>query len=184
MSRADLQDADESDAAVSALHEVLDFCSGHVAHETEFVHTAVEARRPGSAALSKLTILSTRRISPSCASYPSRFSPRRGCTTRRARWNAPQRIPVRCIGNSLEHREVKESRNNAALQSAYSSVELIDLHHRQPATMHAAQRREWTAGGAGSNRQAALQKSSLLGVNQRWVCIGHMNDVRTTIARY
>lgn len=35
VARADLQDADELDATVFALHEMLDFCARHVVHEND-----------------------------------------------------------------------------------------------------------------------------------------------------
>jgi hypothetical protein len=156
VARADLQDAAEVDTAVSALHEMLDFCTGHVVHENEFVHTAMEARRPGSAEATaadhpghEAEIAELRRLCDA-------FGRGKLMAERRALWNALQRKLAQFIGENLTHMEVEESHNNAVLQSAYSDAELIELHDRLVASLQPAE----------------------LAMNMRWMLIGLAHEER------
>ena len=45
----DSADADEVAAALAQARELLAFCQGHLEHENEFIHPAMQARRPDSA---------------------------------------------------------------------------------------------------------------------------------------
>ena len=44
----DVDDRDEAAATLAQVGTLLDFCRAHVAHENQFVHTAIEARQPGA----------------------------------------------------------------------------------------------------------------------------------------
>lgn len=46
----DLDDAAESRAVLQQVRDLAQFCAEHLQHENDFVHAAMEARRPGSAA--------------------------------------------------------------------------------------------------------------------------------------
>ena len=47
--RLDLDDEPELAATLGQLDELLEICRSHLGHENQFVHTAIEARRPGGA---------------------------------------------------------------------------------------------------------------------------------------
>ena len=46
--RTDANDAESVAAAVSSVRALLDLCKGHLHGENQYIHTAMEARRPGS----------------------------------------------------------------------------------------------------------------------------------------
>jgi hypothetical protein len=48
VARMDPQDDANRAATLSLVHEMLAFCHGHLKHEEAFVHSAMEARAPGS----------------------------------------------------------------------------------------------------------------------------------------
>lgn len=47
--RMDLASSSDLHAGLTQLRELLDFCEKHLQHENEFIHPALQARRPGSA---------------------------------------------------------------------------------------------------------------------------------------
>ena len=49
LGRLDPHSAADRHATLTQLRNLLDFCESHLAHENEFIHTAMHARQPGSA---------------------------------------------------------------------------------------------------------------------------------------
>lgn len=125
------------------------------------MHTAMEARRPGAAALTEADHPEHEAHIAELRLLSDEFQSAWDVATRPALWNALQRRLARFIGESLENREVEESHNNAVLQSAHSDVELIDLHHRLVASLPPAE----------------------LAMNMRWMLIGLEHQQRRALGR-
>ncbi len=48
--RVDVDDADELAATLTQLDALLVLCTGHIEHENDFLHSAIEARAPAGSA--------------------------------------------------------------------------------------------------------------------------------------
>jgi hemerythrin-like domain-containing protein len=124
--RLDTGDADELAATLAQLRALLELCRSHVAHENEFVHAAIEARRPGA----------SQRIAAEHVEHLDAIAALEAEVAALAalpREPAAQRIYrhlARFIGENFEHMHVEESSHNATLWSLYSDAELLEIHQR------------------------------------------------------
>lgn len=128
----------EDDAAVqpglAQLRVLLAFCRGHVAHENDFVHPAMEARAPGSAKtigheheehLQTITALEQ-----DIAAVEA--------TTGAARAASGLRLYHRLsefVAENLIHMLVEEREHNAVLWRCYSDAEIAAIHHNLVASL-------------------------------------------------
>lgn len=129
VARMDLDDQQEVAATAAQVREMLVFCTDHIAHENEFVHTAMEARQPGSAggtagdhvhhAETVATLLAN------CNGLTVGMEPER-----QDAWRRLQRGLALFTGDNLLHMDVEETVNNAVLQACYTDAELVALHQR------------------------------------------------------
>lgn len=102
------------------------FCASHLRHENDFVHPAMEARRPGSsqaiAADHRHHEQALERLLALCdAAEQGAQSERHDALAELYRYLAL------FVGENLTHMHVEESEHNAALQSAYSDQELLGI---------------------------------------------------------
>lgn len=124
--RLDAGDADELAATLAQLRSLLELCRSHVAHENEFVHAAIEARRPGV----------SQRIAAEHVEHLDAIAALEAEVVALAalpREPAAQRLYrhlARFIGENFEHMHVEETTHNAALWSLYSDAELLEVHQR------------------------------------------------------
>lgn len=130
VARLDIGDRQDLAETMAQLRDMLDFCDGHIVHEDKFIHSAMEARQPGSAAatagehpqhaahLAELRAL--------CAMVEDQGS--HDSRARHGAWRRLQHALAAFVAQNLEHMEFEESHNNAVLQSAYSDPELMALH--------------------------------------------------------
>jgi hypothetical protein len=129
LARLDLDDREEVVAAVQQIRELLTFCTNHIAHENQFVHTAMEARQPGSSAATAhehahhaetvARLLTDSQVLESGADTQRHFA-----------WRRLQRDLALFTGNNLLHMDTEESHNNAVLQACYTDAELEALHQQ------------------------------------------------------
>jgi len=121
--------ADEMDFAqvTQRVVELLDFCRGHLAHENDFVHTAMEARAPGS----------TGRIATEHEEHEAHIEQlARTVEELRALPNVSRdgaaaqlyRDLAAFIAENFVHMNVEETHHNAVLWANYSDVELAGIH--------------------------------------------------------
>lgn len=124
--RLDSTDADELAATLAQLRALLELCRSHVAHENEFVHAAIEARRPGA----------SQRIA---AEHVEHLDAIAGLEAEVAALAALPREPAaqrlyrhlaRFVGENFEHMHVEETSHNAALWALYDDAELLEIHQR------------------------------------------------------
>jgi hypothetical protein len=127
--RLDVFDAEETRDTLAAFEGLLDLCLGHVQHENDFVHAAIEARMPGGAA----------RTADDHIDHVDHIE------TLRAEGRALAAAPVGerttlslrlyrhlalFVAENFQHMHIEETVNNAALWAHYSDAELMDLHQR------------------------------------------------------
>jgi hypothetical protein len=133
--RLDHDDPVDLNAALAQLQSLLEACRSHVAKENKFVHTAIEARRPGA----------SERIGDEHAGHLDaiaaleaeaaalRALPSVGAALRLYRHLA------RFVGENFEHMHIEEMQHNAALWADYSDAELLEIHQRILASIEPAE---------------------------------------------
>jgi len=156
--RTDPNDEAEIAETLAAVRDLLTFLREHLQHEDEWIHPALEARRPGSShgtrddhahhdeALAALA--STQRAVQRCA-------PAERAT---ALLRLYRQLAL-FVAENLEHMHMEETDNHAALASSYSDDELRELDRRlvasiPPASLMTALR--WMLPGMTAPDRAAL----------------------------
>jgi hypothetical protein len=127
LGRVDVTDAEDLARTVDQLDELLAELRQHVRNENDFVHAAIEARRPGGAA----------RTSGDHAEHVAEIAALQA-DARALRLAAIGQRPTLAlrlyrklanfVAENLHHMQIEESQNNATLWSLYSDAELVDLH--------------------------------------------------------
>ncbi len=127
LGRMDWQDPVERDATLARLGDLLDICRGHLEHENQFVHVAIERRLPGAAGATESDHLDhvaeidgLRREIDAVRRAPEAVAGDAALALYRS-------FAVFVAGNFL-HMQVEESHNNASLWSVYTDDELIEIH--------------------------------------------------------
>jgi len=126
LGRMDLDCAAERAEALGQLDALLNQCLAHLRHENEFMHTALEARRPGASArlggeheAHEDAIAGLQAEAQALAQQP----------TPAAALHLYRRLS-RFVAENLEHMLEEETRHNALLWELYSDAELEALHQR------------------------------------------------------
>jgi hypothetical protein len=127
--RIDVTERADRDAALAQLDELLDLCLGHLRHENEFVHTAIEARRPAG----------SRRIADEHAEHVETIHALRAeaDAVRAAAGADAERLALRLyrhlalfVAENFQHMHIEETVHNTLLWQHYSDAELGALHGR------------------------------------------------------
>lgn len=133
--RLDHDDPDEVSATLAQVQALLDACRSHLVKETNFVHTAIEARRPGA----------TERVADdhaehldAIAALEAEAAALRALTTAAAALRLYRHL-ARFVGENFLHMHVEESALNSALWAAYSDAELLEIHQRILASIDPAE---------------------------------------------
>ena len=129
VARLDLEDENEVADTLRQVRNLLEFCEHHIANEERFVHPAMEARQPGSAAGTAADhehhAVEVAAMRADCAAIEDKSAAQGN-----AAWRRLQRRLAQFTGDSLLHMETEESANNAVLQACYTDAELGDLHRQ------------------------------------------------------
>lgn len=125
--RMDWADPLETANTTERVLGLLEFCAGHLKHENDFVHAAIEARAPGASAqvgheheehLRGITALADCvAVLRSCA--PQQRAP------------AAERLYRELalfIAENFQHMHVEETAHNAVLWARYTDAELVAVH--------------------------------------------------------
>jgi hypothetical protein len=132
--RVDVNDAEETSGRMAQLRALLAACDSHLKHEEEFVHPAIEARRPGGSMKTaddhlhhraQLRALHAAIEALEQAAPPARAAAARDLYLQLAGF----------VADNYLHMQVEERDNNAALQAAYTDEELIEIHDRLVASI-------------------------------------------------
>jgi hypothetical protein len=125
--RMDSDDPADVAATLAAVRVLLAACRSHLAHENDFLHTAIEARQPGAArqtaddhthhdvALERLEA-SVRAVERTA-----------GATRSVAALELYRQLAL-FVADNFQHIHVEETQNNAALWAGYDDAELVALH--------------------------------------------------------
>lgn len=125
--RMDWQDPAERDATLARLGKLLEVCRGHLEHENQFVHTAIERRMPGAAGQTEADHLEHVAAIDQLRRRIDALRQASGDAAGAAALALYRELAVFVAENFL-HMQVEESRNNASLWSAYSDEELVEIH--------------------------------------------------------
>lgn len=134
LGRMDIDDADELNAALAQLRELLKLCDLHVQKENKFVHAAMEQRMPGSSAhIATEHVEHERDIENLHAAIAELESCDRSHREVLAR-NLYREVAL-FVAHNFEHMHSEEIDHNAVLWSAYSDAELIDIENTLKASI-------------------------------------------------
>jgi hypothetical protein len=119
----DSNDPAQLAAAIEQVQSLLATCRQHLIHENEFVHPALEARRPGTSALAAEDhdghLAAIGALSEEAA------------TTLQGGPAALHRLYLnlaRFVAENFEHMQLEETHHNAVLWAEYDDAELLALH--------------------------------------------------------
>jgi hypothetical protein len=116
--RMDPRDECEVRDTIARLEDLLVACEKHVKHENEFVHRAIEAKRPGaSCALAEEHVGHLRAIEDLRAAATARAP------------DLQRRLAV-FVAENLEHMEHEESAGNALLAELFTDAEIEAIEGR------------------------------------------------------
>jgi hypothetical protein len=154
----DLDDDEERAAALSGVLALLGLLRSHLQHENDFIHTAIEARRPGAARHTAddhfLHVDAIANLEDEARAVRDARAEQRPALALQL-----YRHLAEFVGENLVHMQVEETRNNAALWELYDDAELQALHDRLlvsvgPAEMALAVR--WMAAALAPQELAGL----------------------------
>lgn len=127
LGRADVQDEPDLAQATGRVLELLDFCQGHVRHENEHVHRAMEARASGSSASvaheheqHRQHIGSLRTLAQALAGAAPALRP--------VLAQQLYRELALFVADNFRHMHVEETAHNAVLWARYTDAELAEVH--------------------------------------------------------
>ena len=122
--RVDPHDAAEVSEVSAEVAGLLDICAGHLHHENEVIHAAMEARRPGSSQAvaddhveHEASIAALRQLLARLAGDAS---------TAHGLYHALSVF----VAHNFEHMEHEETQHNAVLWATHSDEEIRALEHR------------------------------------------------------
>lgn len=127
VSRIDANNSAEMHAVCERVLELADACASHLGHENDFVHAAMEARRPGSSGriagehVEHLIAIAQLRdaVSSLCAAS-------RGPAQDQAALQLYRQLAL-FVGENFAHMHIEETQHNEVLWSCYSDDELSAL---------------------------------------------------------
>lgn len=122
----DLADAAELAATLAQVQDLLDLCRSHLDHENQFVHTAIEARRPG--VTSRIAGEHEQHLD-AIAALEADAAALRALPGSAAAHRFYRHLAL-FVAENFEHMNVEETTHNAALWAAYSDDELGAIHQR------------------------------------------------------
>jgi hypothetical protein len=133
--RLDTDDHADLAAALAQLHMLLELCRSHVAHENQFLHAAIEARRPGSS--ERIAAEHVEHLD-AIAGLEAEAAALRALPTAPAALRLYRHL-ARFVAENFEHMQVEETQHNAVLWALYSDAELVDVHQRLVASIDPAE---------------------------------------------
>jgi len=132
--RIDVADRADRDEALAQLEALLGLCLGHLRHENEFVHTAIEARQPAG----------SQRIADEHVEHAESIAAlqEEAAALRAASGADAARLALRLyrhlalfVAENFQHMHFEETVHNALLWQHYSDAELAVLHGRLMASI-------------------------------------------------
>jgi hypothetical protein len=123
--QTDYTDAVEREEAAARLRSLLHVCAEHLAHENQFVHSAMERRQPGSA----------QRCAGEHVEHLAQIASLNACldhalasTPGAKAWQQLYHALSLFVAENFEHMLLEEREHNQVLWQHYSDEELIEIH--------------------------------------------------------
>ncbi len=126
--RMDVDDEPELVRGLQRVFDLLEFCHQHLQHENQFIHTAMEARAPGSSAAIAAE-------HGEHVAHIERLGAMAGGVLRALPGERPAaalalyRALSAFIAHNFEHMLQEEREHNALLWAHYSDAELVEIHN-------------------------------------------------------
>ena len=126
--RMDAHDTAEVIGTLAQIRELLALCRAHLHAEDQFLHPAMEGRRPGSARQTAKEhedhVLAIDALETDALAVERAQPGSRAAAARRL-----YRHLAVFVAENLEHMQVEETANNAVLWAAYTDEELAEIQH-------------------------------------------------------
>ncbi len=132
--KMDPADDSEVEWTGSRVLQFADFCTSHLTHENDFVHTALEARLPGASARIAAEHVEHEQAIAALKAAAGRLQKSQG-SQREQDALALYRQLALFIADNFEHMQAEEIEHNQALWAHYTDEELMALHGRLLATI-------------------------------------------------
>jgi hemerythrin-like domain-containing protein len=127
----DTDDASEFAATTTQVQALLAQCRAHLAHENQFVHTALEARRPGASA--RIAGEHDEHLE-TIAALEAELAALRALPSGPGALRLYRQLAL-FVAHNFEHMHHEETQHNAALWALYSDAELQDVEARLVASI-------------------------------------------------
>jgi len=124
--RVDAEDEDETAAVLAQVRGLLDVCRAHLDKENEFVHPAMEARRPGSCARTAREHAAHEHAFGEIETDVRAVETASGGMRAAAAANLYRRLAV-FVAENYDHMEAEERDNNAVLWATHTDAELVAI---------------------------------------------------------
>jgi iron-sulfur cluster repair protein YtfE (RIC family) len=127
--RMDSDDALDLAQSTQRVLELLEFCTSHLEHENQFIHTAIEARAPGA---SERLVYEHEEHRQSIAALAQSVASLRARAPgdRAAAALGLYRDLALFVAHNFEHMHEEETAHNAVLWAHYTDAELAEIHAR------------------------------------------------------
>lgn len=122
--RMDGDDAAETADVLARVRGLVDICHGHLRHEEDHVHPAMEARAPGSTADTEAEHQDHRAALDAVSRAAEAVAAASSSAERAAAAHALYLALSLMVGETLFHMDMEERQNNALLQGGYTDAEL------------------------------------------------------------
>lgn len=125
--RIDSADTIEVADSIAQVRKLLELCRGHLFAENQFLHAAMEARRPGSSSATANEHVQQEEILERIEGVLLAIERGSGAE-REANLHQIYRLLASFVADNLQHMEAEERDNNATLWSLYTDEELHSIH--------------------------------------------------------
>jgi hypothetical protein len=131
----DTEDPTEFAATTEQVQALLAQCRAHLAHENQFVHTALEARSPGASA--RIAGEHDQHLEH-IAALEAELAALRALPNALGALRLYRQLAL-FVADNFEHMHHEETHHNAQLWALYSDAELLEVHERLVASIEPAE---------------------------------------------
>jgi hypothetical protein len=129
LSSFDIEDVAARDAVVESLRRHMVLCHGHLHHENEHIHTALEARSPGASKVAEEGHVEHEQSFAEIERLIDGLAKAAGGERAAAARTLYRRFAL-FIAHDFEHMDEEETILQGALQYAFSDAELMEIENR------------------------------------------------------
>ena len=163
--RADMTDDKDRTTAIAQVRALLNTCAGHLQHENDFLHPALEAARSGASAQTAHDHVDHEAAIAELREQLAVFEAAAAVQRPYMALQFFRRLSV-FVAENFEHMIVEETDNHAVLIGAYSDDEILAIQHRLVASLSPEESftdLRWMIGYANSQERAFLLGGMKLG---------------------